>query len=84
MWDLSNWLHAAESRTRDFYEGRAQGPVTWVLVEGKNIPTDIAIAGGEEHGTPHYICRGWHEVSRSFGNCEVCGLIHARRSGQSP
>ena len=30
---------------------------------------DIAIRGGEEHGEPHYICRGFHEVSRSFVIC---------------
>lgn len=65
LWSLQNWLHDAEQRTRDYYDGRARSPVTWILVDGKNIPTNIAIPGGEEHGEPHYICRGFHEVSRS-------------------
>ncbi|TBU23736.1 hypothetical protein BD311DRAFT_767899 [Dichomitus squalens] len=84
MWDLSNWLRDAEIRTRDFYGGRVSSPVTWVLVEGKNIPTDIAIVGGEEHGTPHYICRGWHEGSLQIGKASsifqkggVVGYAHS-------
>ena len=65
VWALQNWLHEADQRTREFYEGRARAPVTWILVDGgRNIPTNIAIVGGEEHGTPHYICRGYHEVGR--------------------
>ncbi|KAI0712432.1 carbohydrate-binding module family 12 protein [Earliella scabrosa] len=67
LWALQNWLHDAEQRTREYYEGRARGPVTWILVDGKNIPTNIAIPGGEEHGTPHYICRGFHEGSLQIG-----------------
>lgn len=70
VWDVTNWLHESEKRTADFWAGRAAGPVTWVLVDGKNIPAEHAIVGGEEHGQPHYICRGWHEVSRSFGICK--------------
>ena len=66
---MQNWLHDADVRTREYYEGRARGPVTWILVDGKNIPTNIAIPGGEEHGQPHYICRGFHEVSRGFVIC---------------
>ncbi|KAI0754755.1 carbohydrate-binding module family 12 protein [Daedaleopsis nitida] len=67
LWALQNWLHDAEQRTRDYYEGRARSPVTWILVEGKNIPTNIAIPGGEEHGEPHYICRGFHEGGLQLG-----------------
>ncbi len=69
MWALQNWLHDAEVRTREYQEGRARSPVTWILVDGKNIPTNIAIPGGEENGEPHYICRGFHEVSRNFVIC---------------
>ena len=69
-WDVQNWLHESERRTADFWAGRVNGPVTWILVDGKNIPEQHAIVGGEEHGQPHYICRGWHEVSRGFDICE--------------
>ena len=64
VWALQNWLHDADQRTREFYEGRARAPVTWILVDGRNIPTNVAIVGGEEGGSPHYICRGYHEVGR--------------------
>ncbi|KAI0631944.1 carbohydrate-binding module family 12 protein [Trametes polyzona] len=68
IWALQNWLHEAEQRTRDYYEHGPRGPATWVLVEDKNrIPTNIAIVGGEEHGQPHYICRGFHEGSLQIG-----------------
>ena len=65
-------MHEAEVRTREFYEGRARAPVTWILVDGKNIPTNVAIVGGEEHGTPHYICRGYHEVRCPLRVLEIC------------
>ncbi|KAI0357544.1 carbohydrate-binding module family 12 protein [Trametes cingulata] len=67
IWALTNWLQEAEQRTREFYEHGPRGPATWILVEGKNIPTNIAIVGGEEHGQPHYICRGFHEGSLQIG-----------------
>ncbi|KAI0730852.1 hypothetical protein C8Q76DRAFT_340473 [Earliella scabrosa] len=61
------WLQDAEQRTRDYYDGKTEGPVTWILVDGKNVPTNIAIPGGEERGTPHYICRGFHAGSLQIG-----------------
>ncbi|KAI0647853.1 carbohydrate-binding module family 12 protein [Trametes meyenii] len=67
VWALTNWLHDAQQRTEDYYRNGPRGPVTWILVEGKNIPTNIAIVGGEEHGTPHYICRGFHDGSLQIG-----------------
>ncbi|KAI0328989.1 carbohydrate-binding module family 12 protein [Cubamyces sp. BRFM 1775] len=67
IWALQNWLHDAENRTRDYYQNGPRGPATWILVDGKNIPTNIAIVGGEEHGQPHYICRGFHEGSLQIG-----------------
>ncbi|TFK89702.1 carbohydrate-binding module family 12 protein [Polyporus arcularius HHB13444] len=81
VWALQNWLHDAEVRTREYQEGRARAPVTWILVDGKNIPTNIAIPGGEENGEPHYICRGFHEVkigkaSNHFQKGGVIGYAH--------
>ncbi|EIW59350.1 carbohydrate-binding module family 12 protein [Trametes versicolor FP-101664 SS1] len=67
VWALQNWVHEAEQRTRDYYERGPRGPATWILVDGKNIPTNIAIVGGEEHGQPHYICRGFHDGSLQIG-----------------
>ncbi|KAI1794981.1 hypothetical protein LXA43DRAFT_971022 [Ganoderma leucocontextum] len=74
-WDIQNWLHESERRTNDFWAGRAAGPVTWVLVDGKNIPAEQAIVGGEEHGTPHYICRGWHEIGKACSIFQKGGVI---------
>ncbi|KAL7279798.1 hypothetical protein ACG7TL_006205 [Trametes sanguinea] len=67
VWALQNWLHEAQVRTQEYYQNGPRGPATWILVEGKNIPTNIAIVGGEEHGQPHYICRGFHEGSLQIG-----------------
>lgn len=37
------------------------GPVVWILNEGKSIPRD-AILGGEENGESIYICRVYYQV----------------------
>ncbi|KAI0822071.1 carbohydrate-binding module family 12 protein [Trametes gibbosa] len=81
VWALQNWVHEAEQRTRDYYERGPRGPATWLLVDGKNIPTNIAIVGGEEHGQRHYICRGFHEgkigkASPIFAKGGVIGYGH--------
>ncbi|KAH9924314.1 carbohydrate-binding module family 12 protein [Epithele typhae] len=67
VWALQNWIHEGEQRTREYYEGRTRAPATWILIDGKDIPTNIAIAGGQEHGQPHYICRAFHEGSLQIG-----------------
>lgn len=73
MWALQNqWAHKAEQRTRNYYERGLRGPATWILVDGESIPVSIAIVGGEEHGQLHYICRGFHDLSRHSCNCELC------------
>ncbi|KAM5539432.1 hypothetical protein V8D89_006884 [Ganoderma adspersum] len=72
-WDVQNWLHESEKRTADFWAGNIAGPVTWILVDGKNIPEQHAIVGGEEHGQSHYICRGWHEGSLQIG--KACSIF---------
>ncbi|KAI0704032.1 hypothetical protein C8Q76DRAFT_771462 [Earliella scabrosa] len=75
LWDFDNWLHDAQQRTREYYEGRSRGPVTWILVDGRNIPTNIAIPGGEEHGVPHYICRGFHEIGKASPDFKTGAII---------
>ncbi|KAI0769071.1 carbohydrate-binding module family 12 protein [Trametes elegans] len=66
-WSAQNWLQDAEQRTRDYYQNGPRGPATWLLVHGKDIPTNIAIPGGEEHGERHYICRAFHKGSIQLG-----------------
>ncbi|KAI0071721.1 carbohydrate-binding module family 12 protein [Panus rudis PR-1116 ss-1] len=70
VWALSNWLRDAQERTARFYREGPTAPVTWVLVEGKNIPTEQAIIGGEEGGQPIYICRAFHEGSIQVGKAQ--------------
>lgn len=61
-WGLQSWLKNAQMRTQEFYEHGPRGPVTWVLVHGKDFPRD-PFPGGEENGETLYICRGFHDVS---------------------
>lgn len=59
-WALQNWIKDAEDRTRQFKQNGPSGPCTWVLTEGKNIPSG-AIVGGEERGVNLYICRAFYD-----------------------
>lgn len=62
VWALQNWLTEAQGRTEDFYRNGPRGPITWLLVHGKNFPQNM-ISGGEEHGQPIYIARAFHNGS---------------------
>ena len=71
VWALNNWLRDAQARTRAFYNGQTQGPVTWIYTEGKNIPQQ-AIPGGQEtydrKGFQRlYICRAYYEGGLLIG-----------------
>jgi len=57
---LQNWIKDAEARTEQFRQYGAQGPATWILNRGTQIPQG-AIAAGEEHGKPLYSCRAFYE-----------------------
>lgn len=66
VWALQNWLTEAQGRTEDFYRNGPRGPITWLLVHGKNFPQNM-ISGGEEHGQPIYIARAFHNGSLQVG-----------------
>ncbi|OBZ69044.1 hypothetical protein A0H81_11214 [Grifola frondosa] len=61
-WQLQGWLREAQARTQRYHQLGPEGPVSWILVEGKTIPSG-AIPGGEERGQPLYICRAFHDGS---------------------
>lgn len=61
-WGLQSWLKDAQQRTQAFHQYGPQGPVTWVLVQGKNLPPN-PFPGGEEHGQPLFISRAFYEGS---------------------
>lgn len=71
-------MRESEQRTRDYRAHGPRGPVTWILVEGRDIP-DRAIFTGEERGQHVYTCRAWHEVSPSVD--AVCLRWAANSSG---
>jgi len=52
-----NWANDAKQRTEKYQEHGPQGDLTWVLVDGHNIPRG-AIPGGEEGGKPLFVARG--------------------------
>ena len=56
VWGLQNWLHEAQELTRRFYSQGPEGPTTWVLVHGTQIP-EGAIPGGDVSGNPLFIAR---------------------------
>lgn len=59
-WASGNWLQDAQRRTAQYHQQGPQGPVTWILTEGKNIPQG-AIQAGEENGKPLYLCRAFYD-----------------------
>lgn len=66
VWALQNWLHDAQARTAQFHQNGPQGPVTWVLANGKHIPQG-AIVGGEDSGHQLYICRAFQDGGIQVG-----------------
>ena len=83
-WSEEDWLRESEERTKDYLAHGPRGPVTWILVEGRDIP-DRAIFTGEERGQHVYTCRAWHEVSPSVDAAclfaKGCELIWFGRQG---
>ena len=57
------WLQDAQARTEQFHRNGPQGPTTWVLVHGKNFPSDMIQGGREENGSPLFIARAYYEGS---------------------
>jgi len=68
-WAMSNWLQDAQSRAAAFHRTGPQGPYTWVLTHGKDIPRG-AIVGGQEDNTDDkilYIARAYYEGGVHLG-----------------
>ena len=63
---MQSWLAEAQARTEQFHRNGPQGPVTWVLVHGKEIPQG-AIQAGEENGNTFFACRTFYESG--IGTC---------------
>jgi len=66
IWQLQNWLHDAQARTAQFYQNGPQGPVTWVLAHGKQIPQG-AIVAGEDSGHQLYVARAFQDGGLQLG-----------------
>ncbi|TFY81626.1 hypothetical protein EWM64_g2391 [Hericium alpestre] len=81
-WGLQGWLKEAQDRTNLYRRNGPQGPTTWVLVQGKDIPPG-ALVGGQEHGQPLYIARAFIDgglqvgkASQRFSKGGVFGFRH--------
>jgi hypothetical protein len=66
VWALQNWLHEAQARTAAFHQQGPQGPVTWVLANGKHIPAG-AIVAGEDSGHQLYVSRAFQDGGIQLG-----------------
>lgn len=68
---MEAWLEDARYRTQNFRSGQGNGPVGWVLCEGRQIPQD-AIPGGKENSGTLFIGRGFHKGSVSKSSLIPC------------
>jgi len=57
-WAAQGWAGDAKQRTEKYHAQGPQGDLTWILVDGHNIPRD-AIPGGEEGGKPLFVARAF-------------------------
>lgn len=64
---FAQWVAAAKENTMKIKQNGSPSPLVWVLVEGKNIPTN-AIVGGEDRRKPLYIARAFYEGGIYVGN----------------
>ena len=67
---MEAWLEDARYRTQNFRSGQGNGPVGWVLCEGRQIPQD-AIPGGKENSGTLFIGRGFHKGSVTPGKAST-------------
>lgn len=65
-WALNNWLTEAEQRTERYKREGPQGPATWILNHGKDIPRNAIVIGPEKHWTL-YVCRAYYEGGLQIG-----------------
>ncbi|KAH7099289.1 hypothetical protein BKA62DRAFT_710547 [Auriculariales sp. MPI-PUGE-AT-0066] len=74
-WGAQNWVKEAQSTTQNYYQSNSSGggssAVTWVLVQGKQIPQG-AIKGGEEGGETLYVARAYHQGGVHVGKAGNC------------
>jgi len=60
-WGLQNYISNAQARTDRFNQGGAQGPVNWVLTQGKNIPDNAIIGGTDTDGSQLWVARAYYD-----------------------
>jgi len=66
-WAVSNWLDDAKQRTATFNSRGPQGPTTWILTQGTNIPQGAIEGGREKGGDVLYIARAYYEGGLHLG-----------------
>lgn len=66
VWALQSWLAEAKARTQEYYSRGASSSLTWILIEGHDIP-DNAIVGGNEGGKTLYISRAFCDGGLQVG-----------------
>ncbi|KAF8348132.1 carbohydrate-binding module family 12 protein [Amanita rubescens] len=64
-WAQSHWLAEAQDRTNTFRRDGPQGPVTWVLAEGKNIPRGALPVSTDPYNM--YTCRAFIDGGLQLG-----------------
>lgn len=82
--DMQEWVEDAQYRTQQYRQGQASGPVSWILCNGKQIPSD-AIPGGKENSGTLYISRGFHKgsISKYIGLYVLIVLIDLPAPGKA-
>ncbi|GLB37266.1 putative protein of unknown function (DUF3421) [Lyophyllum shimeji] len=64
------WVNEARMRAEQFNRNGPQGPATWLLTQGKDIPR-YAIEVGREHSAPLYICRAYWDGGKQVGKAST-------------
>lgn len=71
-WGLQNWLSDAQARAQRFRQNGPEGPVSWVLTNGKNIPNGAIVGGRDTNGDDLWIarayCQGGVHPGKAFHN----------------
>ncbi|KAF8588707.1 carbohydrate-binding module family 12 protein [Ramaria rubella] len=79
VWALQKWLRDAQARAEAFHRNGPQGPVTWILTNGKNIPRGAILGGQDANGQPVFIARAFHEggvqVGKAGPQFELGGVV---------
>jgi len=64
-WAQGNWLAEAQARTETFRRTGPQGPITWVLAKGKDIPRGALSVSTDPYNM--YACRAFVDGGLQLG-----------------